>query len=346
MRRPTCEPQRTRETWRDNPVWMCLHVFRRRELAILIMLLGASPSFAGERYALIVTGASGGDAYAEKYDRWRATFVSTLREKFGYAPDRLRILTETGSEGADKATRENVQRVLRELRKRLSKEDQLLILLIGHGTSLDGEDAKFNLVGPDMSASDWAELLKPLPGRVLFVNTTGASFPFLQKLAGRGRVVLTATDSAAQQFETVFPEYFVNAFNDAAADTDKDGRVSLWEAFAFASVGVHQWFEQKGQLPTERPLLDDTGAGVGREAMNPGNDGEAARVTFLEPEAAAALPANTTIGALQKRRAELEAQIQELKGRKASLPPNQYEAELERLVLELARVAQQIRTKS
>jgi hypothetical protein len=323
MRRPTC-----------------------RHLAMLIMLAGASPSYAGERYALIVTGASGGDAYAEKYDRWRAIFVSTLREKFGYAPDRLRILAETGSEGADKATRENVQRALQELRKRLTKEDQLLILLIGHGTSLDGEDAKFNLVGPDMSASDWAELLKPLPGRVLFVNTTGASFPFLQKLAGRGRVVLTATDSAAQRFETVFPEYFVNAFTDAAADTDKDGRVSLWEAFTFASAGVHLWFEQKGQLPTERPLLDDTGAGVGREAVNPGPDGHIAGVTFLEPEAAASLPADGTIGALQKRRAELEAQIEELKATKSSLPPDRYEADLERLLLELARIVQQIRAKS
>ena len=315
------------------------------ESALLLVLLGASPARAGERYAMVVAGASGGETYARKYDQWRATFVATLRDKFGYATDRLRIFAETGSEGVQKATRENVHRELLQFRKRLTKDDQLLILLIGHGTTIDGEDAKFNLVGPDMSASDWAELIKPLPGRVVFVDTTGASFPFLQKLAGRGRVILTATDSAAQQFETVFPEYFVNAFNDAAADTDKDGRVSLWEAFAFASAGVHQWFEQKGQLPTERPLLDDTGAGVGREALNPGTDGEVARVTFLEPEAAA-LPANTTIGALQKRRAELEAQIADLKGRKASLPPDQYEAELERLLLELARVAQQIRTKS
>jgi len=315
------------------------------ESALLLVLLGASPARAGERYAMVVAGASGGDAYARKYDQWRATFVATLRDKFGYATDRLRIFAETGSEGVQKATRENVHRELLQFRKRLTKDDQLLILLIGHGTTIDGEDAKFNLVGPDMSASDWAELIKPLPGRVVFVDTTGASFPFLQKLAGRGRVLLTATDSAAQQFETVFPEYFVNAFNDAAADTDKDGRVSLWEAFAFASAGVHQWFEQKGQLPTERPLLDDTGAGVGREALNPGTDGEVARVTFLEPDAAT-LPANTTLGALQKRRAELEAQIEDLKGRKASLPPDQYEAELERLLLELARVAQQIRTKS
>jgi hypothetical protein len=313
---------------------------------ILVLAMTAPAAAAGERYAMIVTGASGGEAYAQKYDRWRAAFAAMLRDKFGYPADRLRIFAEADGEGVQKATRENVHRELVDLRKRLTKDDQLLILLIGHGTTIDGEDAKFNLVGPDMSASDWAELLKPLPGRLVFVDTTGASFPFLQKLAGRGRVVLTATDSAAQQFETVFPEFFVNAFNDAAADTDKDGRVSLWEAFAFASAGVRQWFEQKGQLPTERPLLDDTGAGVGREAMNPGNDGQAAQATFLEPDAAVSLAANTPIGALQKRRAELEAQIEELKGRKASLPPDQYEAELERLVLELARVTQQIRTKS
>ena len=67
--------------------------------------------------------------------------------------------------------------------------------------------------------------------------------------------------------------------------------MSIWEAFTYASAGVQQWFEQKGQLPTERPLLDDTGDGVGREAQNPGTDGALARITYLEPEAALALPA-------------------------------------------------------
>jgi len=318
----------------------------RRALALAVVLLSALPAYAGDRYAIVVTGASGGDAYAQKYDRWRAAFVETLRDKLGYAPDHVRVLAETESDGVLKSTRGNVQRVVAELRKRLTKEDQLLILLIGHGTSLDGEDAKFNLVGPDLSATDWADLVKPLPGRVIFVNTTGASFPFLQKLAGRGRIVLTATDSAAQQFETVFPEYFVSAFNEPAADSDKDGRVSLWEAFAFASAGVRQWFEQKGQLPTERPLLDDTGAGIGREAINPGPDGQTASATFLEPERAAAVDPATPIGALQKRRAELEAQIEDLKTRKPSMAADQYEVEMERLLVELARVMQQIRAKS
>ena len=190
------------------------------------------------------------------------------------------------------------------------------MLLIGHGTSLDGDEAKFNLVGPDLSATEWADLLKPLPGRLVFVNTTGASFPFLRRVAGRGRVVLTATDSAAQQFETVFPEFFIKAFDDAAADLDKNGRVSIWEAFTYASDGVRQWFEQKGQLPTERPLLDDTGAGIGREAQNPGTDGAVARITYLEPDAALALPADTRAGrAASSAGPSSKRQLEELKAR-------------------------------
>jgi hypothetical protein len=306
----------------------------------------ASHAAAGERYALIVTGASGGDPYAAKYTEWRSRMAATLRDTFNYEPARVMLFGESEAEGVQKATRENVQRALVDLRKRLANDDQLLVLLIGHGTSLDGDEAKFNLVGPDLTAGEWADLVKPIRGRVVFVNTTSASFPFLRRLAGRGRVVLTATDSAAQQFETVFPEYFVKAFADAAADLDKNGRVSLWEAFTYASSGVRQSFEQKGQLPTERPLLDDTGAGVGREAQNPGSDGAIARVTYLEPDAALALPSDTALAGLVKRRAELERLLEELKARKESTPPDQYDAELEKVLIEIARLGAQIRAKS
>ncbi|MCU1382524.1 MAG: hypothetical protein JWL71_1221 [Acidobacteria bacterium] len=321
---------------------------------------------AGDRYALVITGANGGDAYAQKYAKWRRSFVATLRDKFHYDPERLIVLADVpprpgagqtlqprsgqagdaAAEGVTPATRENVRAALADLRKRMTKDDQLLVLLIGHGTSLDGEEAKFNLVGPDLSASDWSELLRPLPGRLVFVNTTGASFPFLRKLARKGHVVLTATDTAAQQFETVFPEFFIKAFEDPAADLDRNNRVSMWEAFTYASAGVRQFFEQKGQLPTERPLLDDTGAGVGREAANPGTDGAIARITYLEPDAALTLPADTALAGLMRRRAELETMLEELKARKESTPPDQYDADLEKLLVEIARLSAQIRAKS
>ena len=314
--------------------------------AFAFIVVSASSASAGDRYALIVTGASGGDVYAQKYTKWRVAFVDTLRGKFHYDPARLVVLADTESAGVKKSTRENVRAALADFRKRMTKDDQLLVLLIGHGTTLDGEEAKFNLVGPDLSATEWNDLLRPLPGRLVFVNTTGASFPFLRKLAARGRVVLTATDAAAQQFETVFAEFFIKAFEGGAADLDRNNRVSIWEAFTYASAAVRQSFEQKGQLPTERPLLDDTGAGVGREAQNPGTDGAVARVTYVEPDAVLALPSDTALAGLMRRRADLETQLDALKARKESTPPDQYDAELEKLLVEIARISVQIRAKS
>jgi hypothetical protein len=337
IRRPTSNAERAEPA---KLVWLAA-------LAGFAFLVGLpSIAHAGERYAMIVTGASGADAYEQRYVAWRTAFTATLRETFKYDPDRIITLAEREGPGVQKATRENVQRALGDLRKRLNKDDQLLVLLIGHGTSLGGDEAKFNLVGPDLTAAEWGDLLKPVPGRLVFVNTTGASFPFLHRLAGRGRVVLTATDSAAQQFETVFPEFFIKAFGDAAADLDKNGRVSIWEAFTYASGGVRQWYEQKGQLPTERPLLDDTGAGIGREALNPGTDGAVARITYLEPDLALALPADTALAVLVRRRAELESLLEELKARKESTPPDQYDTELEKLLVEISRIGAQIRAKS
>ncbi|HZT75202.1 MAG TPA: hypothetical protein VFA27_00995 [Vicinamibacterales bacterium] len=315
-------------------------------VTVCLVLALASSAVAGERYALVVTGASGGDVYAKKYDGWRQAFVNTLRDTFGYAQDHVFVLAETERDGVRKATRENVRSVLGELRRRVAKDDQLIVLLIGHGTSMDGEEAKFNLVGPDLSATEWAELLRPILGRLVFVNTSSASFPFLRKLAGKGRIVLTATDSSAQQFETVFPEFFIKALTDPAADLDKNGRVSVWEAFSYASAAVQRTFQEKGQLPTERPLLDDTGAGVGREAQTPGTDGAVAKITYLQPDAPVALPSDSALADLFKRRADLEAQLEALKARKDTMPAEQYEAELERLLVDISRVSAQIRTKS
>jgi hypothetical protein len=322
-------------------------LMRRVVLVAFALVVGSGArAFAGERYGVIITGAAGGDAYEQKYQKWRTAFVTTLRDTFRYRPDSLFVLGETEADGVRKATRDNVRALFSDLRRRMTKDDQALVLLIGHGTTLDGEEAKFNLVGPDLSATEWADLVKPLAGRVVFVNASSASFPFLRKLAARGRVVLTATDSSAQHYETVFPEFFINAFGDTAADVDKNGRVSVWEAFNYASAAVKQFYEQKGQLPTERALLDDTGTGLGREADTPGNDGAVARVTYVQPDAILALPSDASLATLVQRQAELQSQLENLKARKESTPADQYDAELEKLLVELARVSIQIRAKS
>jgi hypothetical protein len=226
----------------------------------------------------------------------------------------------------------------------VSRDDTLMVILLGHGT-FDGSDAKFNLVGPDLTAVEWKAMLDAITGRLVVINTTASSFPFLEELSQKGRVVITATDSAQQRFATVFPEYFVKALTDLSSDFDKNGRMSVWEVFAAASAGVKQHYEQRGQLSTERPLLDDDGDRVGREAQAPGMDGPLARSVHLDAEPGSA-SADLAIAALERQRAALEAKLEELKSRRESMSETDYQAALEKILVQLARVAQQIRQRS
>lgn len=325
-------------------------VLRRRGLfaglTALLLCLVAADGAAAERYAVIVTGASGGPQYAEKYDRWRAAIAAVLSEKHGYPPDHVVMLGETAADHVQVATRENVRAALAALRSRSTPADTVLVMLIGHGASVDGETAKFNLVGPDLSAEEWTALIKPLPSRVVFVNTASGSFPYLELMAGRNRIVVTANDSAAQQFETVMPEFFIDALGNDEADTDKNGKLSIWEAFSFASDGVKRWFEEKGQLPTERPLLDDTGAGTGREAGVAGADGFVAQVTYLRADPPIADTGDVEIDTMRRRRQALETELDSLRVRKETMATEQYEDALEKLLLELARIDRRLRSGS
>lgn len=313
----------------------------RHLTATAMILSAAATATAADRYAVVITGAAAGDAYARQFDAWRLAIVAALRERFQFSNDHCIVLTETG-EGAAKATRDNIRTTFSGLRARLTKDDLLFVVLIGHGTA-DEDDAKFNLVGPDLSATEWAESLNRLPGRLIFIDTTGASSPFMRKLAAPGRIIVTATDSPAQQFETVFPGYFIKALEDPAADADKNGRVSVWEAFSYASAAVRQSFQQQGRLPTERAVLDDNGDGMGREAPNPGPDGVVAAAVYFAPQVSE--PGDT---ALLRRRTELQRRIDDLSVRRASAAdPGEkarYDREIETALTELARVSRQIRS--
>lgn len=310
---------------------------------LVCTLLTATTAAAQERYALIVSGASGGPKYAEQMREWRATIASALVDRYGFPKDKVRVLVDETDKSGEQGTAQNVRAALGALRKQLSADDLLFVVMLGHGT-YDGDTAKFNLVGPDLTAAEWAGLLKGLPGQLVIVNTTAASFPFLEHLAAPNRVVITATDSAAQKYTTVFPDYFAKALNEASTDLDKNGRTSIFEVFAAASQAVKLHYEQRGQLTTERAVFDDDGDGIGREADAEGPDGSLARVLFLDAELAAAAD-DPELAALLKRRRELEIAAEALKAKKGSMPQVTWEAEYEKLMLELARVTRQIKEK-
>jgi hypothetical protein len=312
---------------------------------VACMMVMALDAAAEQRYALVVSGASGGAKYAEQLAQWRNSIRTTLVDRYGFAADRVRLFVdETVKTGGEQGSAQNIRAAIATLRKQLTQDDVLLVVLLGHGT-YDGEAAKFNLVGPDLTAADWGTLLNGLPGRLVLVNTTAASFPFLESLSGPNRIVITATDSAAQKYATVFPDYFVKALSEASTDLDKNGRTSIFEVLAATSVAVKQHYEKRGQLLTERAVFDDNGDRLGREAEAPGPDGSLARTLYLDAELPAAAN-NPELAALIRRRQELEAEAEALKAKKASMPGPAWEAEYEKLMLELARVSREIKAKS
>lgn len=304
----------------------------------------ADSAFAQNRWALIISGASGGEKYAEQMASWRSDLRTALVNRYQFKPEFVKILVDEAATSGERGTTANVRALFAEIKKTAHRDDFVFIVLLGHGT-YDGDVAKFNLVGPDMTAKDWSELLAGVQGRVSLVNTTEASFPFLETLTSKGRVVITATDSAAQKYATVFPEYFVKAMTEASTDLDKNGRTSIFEVFQAASAAVKQHYEQRGQLTTERALIDDNGDGKGREAAAEGPDGGIARIAYLDSEVVSA-SANPELAGLIKRRQGLEQQAEEHKQLKGVMPDAEWNAQFEKLMLELAQVSAEIRKKS
>ena len=316
-----------------------------RGISFGVLCAIATPGLAAadERYALIVSGVSGTEKFAASQKTWVTSLQTTLQERLGFAADRITVLSENGT-GTEIANRDNVVRTLSSLKSRLTPDDTLLVVLMGHGT-YDGTTAKFNLVGPDMDSREWKAALDGNPARLVFVNTTSSSFQFVPALSGKNRIVIAATDSAAQKYATVFPQYFIEALDQGAkADNDKNGRLSVWEAFTYASQAVKQAFEKQGTLVTERSVIDDNGDGVGKEATAAtGTDGVLAKTTFLDPLPASS-SSNPALAGLEKRRITIEAEIEQLKAKKGDMPAGQYEEEFERLAIELAKISAQIRS--
>jgi len=316
----------------------------RTALLVPIVAIFQLTSAAAEgRHALLIFGATGGEKYAAEHRRWAKELSGTLQERLAFQAERVLVLSPEAAP-AHRSTRDNISRVLEGLAARVGEDDLLLVLLVGHGT-VDATAAKFNLPGPDMEDRQWASLLRSIPGRIVFINTASGSFPFLQRLSAPNRIVITATDSTAQRFYTVFPERFVEALADPAVDRDKNGRLSVWEVFAGTSAAVQQHYEQRGQLSTERPILDDDGDGRGTEADANGPDGALARTTYVDADPISEFADPALLALVEKQRA-LEREAEALKLRKGSMPPAQWDAEFERLMIELARVSRAIRSRS
>jgi hypothetical protein len=285
---------------------------------------------------LIVVGAPGEKEYAQVFQEAVQDWVSASRS----AQKSFRVL-----EAAEGKTNQ-LEEFGAILTNQPPSDQEFWIVLIGHGT-FDGVDAKFNMPGPDLSAKACAELFKPVPRPIIFIDCSSASAPFINQLSASNRIVITATKSGFEENYTYFGRFFAKTISDLSSDLDKDGQVSLLEAFLATSRKVEDFYKNEKRLATEHALLDDNGDGKGTPAtfyrgVRPNKkpdeaanvDGfRAHQIHFLPNESEARLS-----HALRKRRNELELQLELLRPRKLQLSEEEYLKEIEPLLLELARL--------
>ncbi|MCH2131896.1 MAG: hypothetical protein MK179_22375 [Pirellulaceae bacterium] len=229
----------------------------------------------------------------------------------------------------------------------------LWLVLIGHGTYAR-DVAKFNLRGPDVSGTDLANWMAGTKRPIVIINCASASGPFVNRLSGPKRVVVTATRSGIEQNYARFGDFLSEAIGSPESDLDHDGEVSIHEAFLRASAGVRMFYESEDRIVTEHAIIDDNGDGKGTPAtmfrgVRPSSkakdgvalDGAAALRITMTPSGGR-LP--FTAGEL-KERAKIEDQIETLRGRVGELDRGALDAALLPLMLRLARLYQAVQER-
>jgi hypothetical protein len=303
--------------------------------AFLLLLAGVSLHAAN--YYVIITGLGGEAEYETQFAKWGSDLERELKAN---GSD-----THIEKLSGDAATREHIQQVFSQVASQIQPDDAFGLFLIGHGT-FDGTEYKFNIPGPDITAVELAALLNRVPAtRQLVVNMTSCSGASIPALAKKNRIVITATKSGTEKNAPVFPRYWIDALQDPATDSDKNGTVSVLEAFNYAQRKTAAYFDSEKLLATEHPLFTDTGTKNAVRDPKPENGQGllAAAYPVLRPPAEnAQVAANPEKQKLVSRKEAIEAKIDRLKYQKSSMPEEEYKQQLTGLLLELARTQAEI----
>jgi hypothetical protein len=321
-----------------------------------VLAAGAPGSLVGQStrtHLIIIAGIGGEQQYTTTYYEWGARLADVAVQRWGVRPEDITFLAEKPDMDAaridGRSTKQDIDAALRAVAGAARPADQVFITLIGHGSYQAGE-GRFSLPGPDLTGAEFSIMLGQLGDRrVIVANTASASGEFVRPLAAANRIVIASTRSGMERNEARFAGHFIEAFAGDGADSDKDGAVSLLEAFEFARLEVAKAYERDSQLLTEHAVLDDNGDGKG--SAEPGadkEDGRLASATFLGKGAAtlsggAPAGASPELRALYAEKQVIEKQIEDLKAVRTTMETQRYEAELEKLLVALALKNQEIR---
>jgi hypothetical protein len=307
---------------------------------------GGSVELAADERAtvIVVVGAAGEEDFGRQFAGWAEAWKAPC----------ARSGAKLISIGLDADKDDDLNRLQAALQAEpKTGASELWLVLLGHGT-FDGKIARFNLRGPDLEEKQLAAWLAPFERPLAVVNASSASAPFLAALSKPGRVVVSATKSGNEQNFARFGGYFSKAIGALEADLDKDGQVSLLEAWLHAASQVAEFYKTEGRLATEHSLLDDSGDGQGTpadwfrgvRAVKKAAEGalvdgrRAHQFHLVRSDAEKRLPA-----AIRARRNELELEVFKLRDDKAAFPKEEYDRKLEELLLQMARLYEEAERK-
>ena len=265
---------------------------RQTLIVILTVILVSTTAFAAD-HVLIIGGAAGEKSFYDAF--WNATsrFHQLLTEEYGYTPEQITFLFEDmgGSEELGivdtESKREQVLAAFAELAETIQPSDRFLLFMLGHASRTGRGDLKFNLRGRDITEAEYITLINTIPAesQILIFG-----FPYSGKLVPQlsksGRIILTSSSpNEGYSLQAGFGNVFVDAFSAAANDTDRNGDISLLEAFLSLQARTKAFYEQEGTVQSEHPHLDDNGdrdATRNLTAVGEGtDDGALAKKTFL-----------------------------------------------------------------
>ncbi len=306
-------------------------------LALAIFCLSLLQAAAESPTVIVVSGAPGSERFGKLINQWSEQWKSAAEQ------------AEASFRQIGSSDEKNAKETLRKVLAAEPKDSPrpLWLVLIGHGT-FDRKRAKFNLIGPDLEATECASWLKEFERPLILINCASSSAPFLAALSGKKRIVVTATRSGYEQNFCYLGGYLATAIADPSADLDKDNQVSLLEAWLIAARRTADFYKKEGRLATEHSLLDDNADGKGtqsdwfrglqvtkksaEEGLLP--DGLRAHQVHLIPS-----EAERKLSPEQRaKRDTLELELARLRAKKATIKEDAYYERLEKLLLEMSRI--------
>ena len=287
------QPALAHQTYQLQPgvtgITMDVPLFRHFLLLIPIALTFCCGSSFGEtlkrlpqgtRRVLIICGHPGDDEhhtlFAETVSRLHRGLISTL----GLEAEQIDLQFGDNSRPADPeiilkasghATRDEITANVAKLQAIVQPDDSMWVIVMGHA-HFDGRHSYLNLPGPDLRDDEFAKLFADVNCReqVYFITCPVSGY-FIKPLAGKHRIIMTATEADLELNETECPHALADILSNppphAEFDVDQDGELTLFDLYIVMARRVMGRYEKEKTIATEHGLIEDNGDGRGTDVQ-------------------------------------------------------------------------------